>query len=245
MVATTKLITSWSFSRYRCYCECPYKAKLKFVDKLKEPGSPAMDRGDAIHKMAEAYIKGHDASGKKVTKLAPELKKFDVLLKKLRKLNTKDPDAIFVEGGWYFTKDWAKTTWNDWAKCWLRVKMDVAYREGGVLHVIDWKTGKFRPEENATYMEQLELYALAALIDDETIEAVVPSLRYLDHGITYPDAERSEEVIVYTRKDVAGLKKTWLKRIKAMLVDTRFNPRPNNRCRYCHFRKENGGPCKF
>ena len=50
-------ITSWSFSRWSCYSSCPYKAKLKFIDKLKEPGSPQMDRGTVIHELAEHYVK--------------------------------------------------------------------------------------------------------------------------------------------------------------------------------------------
>ena len=51
-------ITSWSFSRYSVYILCALKAKFAFVDKIKEPGNDAMARGDAIHKQAEAYLKG-------------------------------------------------------------------------------------------------------------------------------------------------------------------------------------------
>ena len=31
----------------------------------------------------------------------------------------------------------------------------------------------------------------------------------------------------------------------ALLTDTLFAPRPGPYCRWCHFRKENGGPCTF
>ena len=43
----------WSYSRLTTWEQCPLKAKLKYIDGLKEPGSPAMDRGTAIHKDAE------------------------------------------------------------------------------------------------------------------------------------------------------------------------------------------------
>jgi RecB family exonuclease len=53
-----KKITSWSFTRYNTYSQCPAKAKFKFIDKLKEPDSPQMQRGTDIHKLAENYVKG-------------------------------------------------------------------------------------------------------------------------------------------------------------------------------------------
>ena len=53
-----KMITSWSFSRYSDYQQCPAKAKYKHVLRMKEPPNDAMARGTAIHTMAEDYIKG-------------------------------------------------------------------------------------------------------------------------------------------------------------------------------------------
>ena len=38
----TEKITAWSFSRYNLYQQCPGKAKLMYIDKLKEPTSDAM-----------------------------------------------------------------------------------------------------------------------------------------------------------------------------------------------------------
>ena len=57
-VIPIKQITSWSFSRYSDYKLCPLKARLKHVDKHKEPQNDAMARGQAIHKLAEDYTKG-------------------------------------------------------------------------------------------------------------------------------------------------------------------------------------------
>ena len=89
---------------------------------------------------------------------------------------------------------------------------------------------------------QLELYALAAFKRYPHLEEVLPRLVYLDTGDVYPP---EDDPLVFKRSDVPALEKLWAKRIKPMLADKRFLPKPNNKCRWCHFRKENSGPCRF
>lgn len=234
-------ITSWSFSRYSDYVQCPLKAKLKHIDKIREPQNDAMARGAEIHKIAENYIKGITA------RLPKELKLFKDEFKELKAMCKKDPDSIMVEDSWAFKSDWTKTVWNDWVGCWLRVKLDCAHQEDSkVLIITDWKTGKFSDYNLEDYVEQLELYALGALLLFPQLEEVRPRLAYLDHGIIYPDPGQP---LVFKRKDVVGLRKLWERRTKAMLNDKIFAPKPNNKCKWCFFRKANaaagGGQCKF
>lgn len=236
MIKSNK-ITSWSFSRYSDYKQCPLKAKLKHVDKLKEPPNEAMARGATIHNIAEKYIKGEGRT------LPTELKQFEAEFKMLRKQYKKKINGMVVEDNWSFTKTWDETAWNDWIGCWVRIKLDCAHHiEDDVMVVTDWKTGKFRVEQNDEYIEQLELYALAALMLHPHLKEVRPRLAYLDVGVIFP-AEDSP--IVFTQADAPKLKKLWEKRTKPMLSDTTFAPRPNDKCKWCHFRKSNGGPCKF
>src|ERR1700722_6270359 len=123
----TQRITAWSYSRYQAYTECPAKAKYKFIDKLPEPPAPAMDRGTAIHKMAENYAKG-------VSKKIPEeLKNFTQKFTKLKKAKP------IVEQEWAFDKMWKPTDWFG-PQAWLRVKMDASYKDQNTLYVIDHKT---------------------------------------------------------------------------------------------------------
>ena len=239
-----KGITSWSFSRYSDYKQCPLKAKYKHVDRIKEPGNEAMDRGSAIGKMAELYIRG------KKKKLAPELSKFKDLFKELAAQFKKKPGSMVVEDTWAFRKDWSPTKWDDWAGCHLRVKMDCGRLLSATkMDLIDFKTGKYRPEQNDDYMEQLELYALSALVLNPQIEEVVPRLVYLDLGIIHPEPGGPDHV-VYTRKDVPKLKSLWDKRTRKMLLDRSFAPKPNSKCHWCWYgqsKKSEGGPglCKF
>jgi CRISPR/Cas system-associated exonuclease Cas4 (RecB family) len=231
-------ITGWSFSRYNTYRQCPQLAKYKFIDKLAEPSSPALERGTEIHKLAEDYIKG------KIRNIPKELKLFDSIFKFLKGEFKKKIAVIMVEDQWIFKSDYTMTVWNDWAGAWLRVKLDVAHNEdkNETMVVTDWKTGKYRPDEMEAYIMQLELYALTALIKYPYLKKVRPRLVYLDTGDTYPPAG---EVIEYTQADVPKLKKLWEKRVKPMLNDVRFKPTPSDKCRWCFFSKEKNGPCKF
>lgn len=227
-------IKAWSFSRYSVYKLCPAKAKYLFIDKLKEPSSPALANGARVHDLAEGYIKGT------IARLPIELKEFADDFKAHRAQYKKKINGMVVEDQWAFTNTWGETAWNDWVKCWVRIKVDCAHHlDEETLRVRDWKTGKFREEMNEEYLEQLELYALTALLLHPHIQKVETELVYLDEGKIFKAPK------VYTRADIPALKKLWEKRVTPMLKDKRFAPRPNNKCRWCHFSKSKGGPCKF
>jgi CRISPR/Cas system-associated exonuclease Cas4 (RecB family) len=243
-VIPIKPITAWSFSRYSTYKQCPLKLKLSAIDKINEPPNEPMARGARIHNLAEDFIKG------KVPKLAPELKLFDKEFKRLRTMFKKISQSMVVEDNWAFTKDWDETSWDNWTACWVRIKLDCAHHESyTTLVVTDWKTGKFRAEMNEEYVEQLELYALSALLLHEHVEEVRPRLAYTDLGKIYPNGTDEPE-LVYTRADIPRLKKLWEKRVKPMMNDTIFAPRPNSKCKWCFYGqagKVKGGPgiCKY
>jgi len=232
---SVKPISSWSFSRYSDYKQCPAKFKYKHIDKLKEPPNPAMERGSAIHKLAEDYALG------KLPKLPVELKLFSEEFKRLKAEKVK-----VIEDQWTWSANWAgETAWNDWKGAWLRVKLDAAYlnTEYNALVIIDHKTGKLREDNHAEYREQLELYGLSGLLKYPDVKVVSPRLWYLDAGAIYPNGEPHEPEIEYTRADEPKLKKIWLKRIEPMMKDKSFRPKQNQFCNWCHFRKSNGGPC--
>lgn len=247
-------LTAWSFSRWSVYDQCPLKAKLQFIDKIQEPSDPngPMARGDAIHKAAQAYIEGPG----RTMKLIPELKGVNSTLQMLRKRYRADPESMTVEQTWAFKSDWTRTTWNDWRGCWLRIKVDVSWQEIDedvlVVHVKDWKSGKFSPQYNLPeYLLQLDLYATGALTifndDDFPKVRVLPHLHYTDAQLTYP---ATGEEKVYTQKDKKRLQKEWTNRVKPMLNDTTFQAKPNSKCRWCFYGqagKVKGGPgiCRY
>lgn len=226
---------SWSFTRYNDFKQCPLKAKLKHLDKIEEPPNDAMARGADIGRLAEAYIKGD--IGKK---MPDELKHFADEFKKFRALWAKDKTKLIVEDSWALTREWKKTTWNDWTGAAVRVKVDVAELERGgeTMTVIDWKTGKYRAERREEYVEQLELYVLAAFNIYPNLKEVKAFLCYLDVGVQFPPPSELESM-TFTRADVPKLKKLWDARTRAMLLSKAFPPRPSDKCRWCHYRKDN------
>lgn len=214
-------ITSWSYSRFSVYEKCPAKAKYKFIDKLPDPGNEAMERGNLIHKLAEQYVKGE------VKKLPPELSRFKDEFKELKK------SKPMVEESWSFTKDWKQTTWNDWANCAVRIKVDAACLDKETLYVIDHKTGKKREG----YSDQLSLYALAGALIFPAVKKISTQLWFLDSGEVVADE--------YNAAETPELQKEWDRKVKPMLNDKRFVPKPSHECRWCPFSKSKGGPCKF
>lgn len=241
---TAKPPTSWSFSRYMDWSTCPRKFKLKHLDKINEPPNAAMARGIEVHNMAEAYVKGT------LAKLPPELASFKDEFVKLRAMYKSKKLPMIVEDNWAFDVNWDETQWNNWAQCWVRIKLDCAhYAERNVMYVTDYKTGKMSDFKNAEYMMQMELYALAALlmssVEDVTIK---PRLLYTDSGQTYPPTGQE---VSYTRADLPELMKTWNKRVKPMMTATHFPPRANSTCKWCWYgqtkKTEAGGPglCEY
>jgi len=223
-------ISSWSFSRWKDYDKCPLYAKLKHIDKMKEPSSPAMERGADIANKTEKYFAGELRTLPK--ELAPLKEQFQFL----KKQKTK-----FFEQQWGFKIDWTPTAWNNWNECWLRAKIDVGYHEGPVTHIKDGKTGKFREQQAEEYQLQLSLYAATAVAMFPNAQRVTTQLLYSDIGVMYPE----EGPVEYTRKEALALQKDWTKRTKKMLTTTTFKPTPGNHCRWCAFRKSEGGPCPY
>lgn len=217
--------TAFSYSRYSDYDQCPYKAALKHIMKQKEPANQAMERGILIDKAAENFLLG------KLKALPPELK---LLKKEYTEMKALKPKC---QQQWALSALWKPVDW--FAKdAWCRIKMDAEARAKGdptTLWVDDTKSGKPR----GSYGAQMSLYGLGAFIVYPLVRKVRARLLFTDHG---PAATVIEE---YDRKDVPTMQKDWLKRVKAMFADRRFAPKPGNYCTWCHFRKSNGGPCKF
>jgi RecB family exonuclease len=219
-------ITAWSYSRYAAYTKCPFSAKCKFIDKLPEPDSPALARGSDIHKEAEDYSTGL------LKRLPKSLALFKDEFRDLRKRKA----SLNVEGQFAVDKEWNEVGWFA-SNAWLRAMIDCFYdydRDGErVRKVIDYKTGKIRPEN----MAQLDLYALVMFAVDESIDRVEAEFWYLDQG--------EIRTKLYSREHMPELQATWAKKVKPMLTDTSFPPTPCNVCRWCTFSKAKNGPCKF
>ena len=228
-------LTSWSYSRYTDYDQCPLKCKLKHIDHIREPDNEHTRRGSLVHKLAEQFTVG-------------QLRAFPMELGKLFKPKFMELRTLkaLCEKQWAFTKLWDPTTWFG-DSTWCRVKMDahhlsttkVKTLRTTEVNVIDHKTGR----EHSEHSEQRSLYAVSAFKMYPDAKVVNASHWYLDSKAT--DVEKAVQTETFKASQLPTLIKEWEQRTRAMLNDTRFAPRPSNACRWCHFRKENGGPCQY
>ena len=223
-------LTAWSYSRFADYDTCPLKCKLKHIDHLKEPSNAAMDRGNIVHKLAEQFVTGQ-LRAYPVKELGKAFKESIANLRKIKAI---------CEQEWAFTKQYVMTSW--FAKdAWLRIKMDAHYLELQKVRkltetkivTVDYKTGR----EHQEHALQRSLYAVGALQVYPDAQSVHVEHWYLDSGAVGADD--------FKRSQLPMLLKQWEQRTRAMLNDHRFAPRAGQHCRWCHWRKSNGGPCVY
>lgn len=212
-------VKNWSFSAWNLYNTCPAKYRYTKIDKLPEPQSPHLERGNKVHKEIEDYLVG------KVSDIPASAASFSDLLPHLK---AADP---FCEQELAFKADWSRTQWRDWKNCWLRVKMDACAIEGNDGLIVDFKTGK-KYDDN---LAQVELFALAAMHIHPQVKEWDVRLWYVDSG--------EETQFTRHRSTKDRIKHEWTERIGSLFADTTFAPKPNKFCKWCHFRKSNGGPC--
>lgn len=218
-------LTAWSYSRYADYKQCPLRFKLKYLDKVPEGEvSPAMVRGSDIHKEGEQYLK--DPS---ISKVPDSYRHFAEMMQQLRDLKP------MVEQQWAFDKAWTPTSWFG-KKAWVRVICDAAViYDDNTAEVIDFKTGR----KYDTNEEQVELFGAATMMKFPDLTEVQVRLWYLDQPVD------NEVLRTYTAKEKNAILRDWEKKVVPMFNDRRFAPTPNNKCRWCAYAKDKGGPCPY
>lgn len=210
---------SFSHSSIKSYEACPLKYKLTRIDGLKEPSGDAAERGKRIHKELEDALNKEGILSEEIMHIQPAI---NILLAQ----NAK-PEVAFG-----FTKDWTACAF-DATDVWLRGVIDVFILDGKKAIVKDWKTGKERD-----YTDQVKLYATMVF-------ATHPEVEEVELEFVYIDLKKTSKVGAIKRDEFAQLKKWVESRIEKIKNDTLFSPNPSFACKWCHFRKENGGPCSW
>lgn len=240
--ARLKGFTAFSFTRWSDWHACPAFAAFKYHDKCDEgPKSPAMERGAMVADNEEKYVKGETA------KLLPELAVFREEFMALRKAWPREGGkTLFVEEMWCFDREWTKVPYNAWDAVYCRVKMDLARlsSDHSRIRIIDFKTGKMRPQQVDDYLLQLDLYEAGAVSRFPDVEEVETQLVFTDLGVGYPDTGPR----ISTREEALDKRREWEERAAPMLADRVYTPNPGDKCRAyggCPYGKSKGGSCEF
>jgi CRISPR/Cas system-associated exonuclease Cas4 (RecB family) len=202
---------------------------------LKEPFTgPAAERGTQVHNRIETYIRGQrdtlpwDAERPEFK--VPALGRNHPMQAVCDRFRNWPNGDRHVERKFGFDIDWTPFP-HDRDDTAYVVVFDAAASYNGKVEIGEWKTGKPYPE----HREQRLLYGLAGLRLWYPKEVVVTTY-YVDIT-SEPQRTRIPAAAEQELRDM------WSSRRETIANDRILAPRPNDKCRYCHYRKSNGGPC--
>jgi CRISPR/Cas system-associated exonuclease Cas4 (RecB family) len=220
--------TTWSYSAASQYMKCPKQYEYARVERLPQPSSPALERGNRVHAQLERALRA-DATDAGV----PEVSLIDYVAE----LRSRQP---VVEEMWHFDRDWQFVGTEFTPRSWLLVKMDayvppVVGKKARNAHVVDWKTGRQYPEHEL----QGELYAVAvAAKEGERVRGVDVDMVYVDQAhVEKWTLELGGGVLEEAQSE-------WRERAEKMLGDTTYRATPGRACNWCPFSGRKGGPCR-
>jgi len=209
-----------SYSSIKMYEQCPAKYKFTRIDKLSEPTGPAAERGKVIHAEIEAVLKGQ------LELVCAEL---EYLLPRMDEWKAKNAES---EMEFAVDSHWNTVAFND-SSAMFRGVIDLYYELGDTAIVLDFKTGKERD-----YLDQVRVYATVVLATKPHIARVIPMIEFID-------LQKSTEYMTFYRRDIEHMKADIQGRLNIIGHDKFFAANPSGLCKFCHFRKDNGGPCKW
>ncbi len=234
-------INAGSFSRLDVFQQCPQRAKLAYIDKIPEPDrgpGPLTapdgtmewhnDRGSRIHSLAENFINST------LVKFPPELKKFKEEFHYLR--NYADNGKAILEKMWCYDDEWVPCDVKDYNLIYFRIIIDVTvFLTPEKAVIIDYKTGRKFGNE-IKHGQQVQLYQLGAFLRYPDLEEITTEIWYLDQ-----DEISTQE---FTRDQGMRFLKGWDKKMKALVSEVKFLPKPNLiSCRWCPYRPGRSGDC--
>lgn len=210
---------SISYSAIKTHEACAARYKFSYIDRLPSPSGEAATRGTQLHAELEDALTCGRAVSEGLMHLAP-------LLDSLRSKNAVAERKIAV------SKDWQPTAF-DAPDAYIRGIIDALHIEQRVCHLRDWKSGKPRD-----YQDQVVVYTALVFANEPEIDTVRPIIELIDHAktVVYPDIARFE---------FESLKDSIDSRVLRIRQDKVFAPNPSFNCKWCAYRKDNGGPCKW
>ena len=212
---------SYSYSAIKLYEQCPLKYKLTRIDHLVEPSGDAANRGKTIHAEIEAILKGG------LNLLSDDIKHLEEKLSNWIKVNGQSELPVGINDKW-------EPVDFDAEDVMFRGIIDLFIKEeSGRATVLDFKTGKHRD-----YSDQVSVYSTVIL-------STMPDVDTVENVIEFIDLAKTDKYKPVTRSDLPRLQLQLKGRITAIEKDKIYAPNPSVLCKWCHFRKSNGGPCKW
>lgn len=212
----------WSYSSLTAFETCPKRYYLTKVAKtVKEPQTEATIHGNAVHKALEISVRDRTPLPEKYSTYTP-----------LVNTVLQSPGAKHTELKFGLTRNLTPTGFFA-SDVWCRGVLDLQVVKPDYVVVLDWKTGKPKPDA-----DQLQLFAGAAFSLHPTVNKVKTGYAWLAYGKL--DTE------TFTRDDVKSIWAEFIPRVQRMDEAAKRNdypPRPSGLCRsWCPVSKQQ---CEF
>lgn len=203
-----------SYSSMKMYENCPKRFyHQRITRQVTDPGGEATLYGERLHKMLEERLR--DA-----VDLPQEAAPYAPLVEAV--LRSVGGGTLMVEQELTLNRKLKPTGWWD-ADAWMRSKLDVLVIKDSKAIVLDWKTGKRRPD-----FAQLELFALQVFAHHKSVKEVSSGFVWLK------DSAIDRET--YKRDNIGELWSNLLNkvsRIERSLQEDDWPAKPSGLCKFC------------
>ncbi len=205
-----ELTHPWSYSALTSFETCPKRYQLTRVTKqVTEPQTEATMWGNKVHKALELYAKNQKP-------LPPEFEEYGRYVRKILALDGKR----VVEKRIALTKNFRETTWM--AKdVWVRGVIDIGVVGSDTAYLLDWKTGKHRPDT-----DQLKLFAALAF-------ALYPWITKVVTGFVWLKVKKFDKE-EFTREQLTEIWNDFMPRLSRVALaysEDKWLPKPSGLCK--------------
>lgn len=213
---TSDIKLAHSFTSLKAFDNCPkwYYHERITKEVKQEPGTATV-YGERVHKQLEDHFNKGTPLPEETAKLQPIC---DVL-----KAGAAGGGMLIAEQEYTLTRDLKPCGWFD-KDAWLRSKLDVlVIKNDGSAVVVDWKTGKRKPD-----FDQLELFALQVM-------SRWPSTDKVKSMFVWTQDMKTDHQ-TYRREHMDGM---WASlfartnRIERAVAENNWPAKPSGLCRYC------------
>jgi CRISPR/Cas system-associated exonuclease Cas4 (RecB family) len=213
----------YSFSKLATHKHCNRKFKYNYIDKAPKDkmDMTALLKGGAVHSILEHYP--NESSHKLAPKYQHIADKF-IVTNLGEKYLTQDSIREFDFG---LTMDLMPTSYSD-KEALFRGSVDFICTIDDVLHLCDWKTGKYKEPKWQEY-DQLMFYGIYFFQRYPTINTIKISYVYIEH-------EDHENTIELQREYLTTYVNQLLELIKNVETDEVFEKSPGRLCEWCDFK---------
>ena len=217
----------YSFSRLNTHAKCPRRFRYQYIDRVKrEPTDmTALLKGGALHSILENY------PARSTHKLAPRYQAIadaftgSVLGRKYLGYQSMREIRFGMDGDLAPCEYGAPTAI-------FRGFIDYTCVIDGVLHLLDWKSGKLK-DQKYQHFEQLMFYAIYFF-------QKYPALDKINIGYVYIEHAGCENSLLLERQYLPNYVEQLRGMIRAAENDTTFIKNPSRLCDWCPYQRHCG-----